>query len=118
VNNIGGKQPPVVIADLSKIEKITASHLQSVGYTYDAVTDKWTISDMAADYIFTGHQLIDFALPGTLRVIVYPATWELAADKNTYYPIFEDSGYVNANTVSADLNFVMIDCFSDNVVDQ
>src|SRR5690242_19534083 len=72
VDNIGGKHVPVVIADLSRIDKITATHLQSIGYTYDAKTDKWTISDGAADYLFTGHQLIDFALPGTLKVIVYP----------------------------------------------
>ena len=75
VDNIGGKQVPVVIADLSKIEKITPTHLQSIGYTYDEATDKWTIGDAAADYIFTGHQLLDFALPGTFKVIVYPAAW-------------------------------------------
>jgi (E)-4-hydroxy-3-methylbut-2-enyl-diphosphate synthase len=38
-----------------------------VGYTYDAATDKWNISDAAADYIFTGHNLLDFELPGTLK---------------------------------------------------
>ncbi len=114
VNNLGGKQVPVVIADLSKIEKITPAHLQSVGYTYDDNSDKWAISDMAADYIFTGNQLLDFALPGTVKVIVYPATWQLAEDKSTYFPIFEDSGYVNAKSTSEELNFVMIDCFSDN----
>jgi (E)-4-hydroxy-3-methylbut-2-enyl-diphosphate synthase len=114
VSNIGLKHVPVVIADLSKIEKITPAHLQSVGYTYDAVTDKWSISDMAADYIFTGNQLLDFALPGTVKVIVYPATWQLAEDKATYFPLFEDSGYVAAERISDQLNFVMIDCFNDS----
>ncbi len=114
VNNLGDKQVPVVIADLSKIDKITTAHLQSVGYTYDESSDKWAISDMAADYIFTGNQILDFALPGTVKVIVYPATWQLAVDKSTYFPIFEDSGYVKAKSKSEDLNFVMIDCFSDS----
>ena len=113
VSNIGNKQVPVVIADLSKIEKITPIHLQSVGYTYIEETDKWIISDMAADYIFTGNQLLNFGLPGTVKVIVYPATWMLAEDKQTYYPIFEDSGFVNAETTSHKLNFVMIACFND-----
>ncbi|MFZ1532746.1 MAG: (E)-4-hydroxy-3-methylbut-2-enyl-diphosphate synthase, partial [Chitinophagaceae bacterium] len=63
VDTIGGKQVPVVIADLSKIDKITPAHLQGIGYTYDEATDKWTIGDAAADFIFTGHQLLDFALP-------------------------------------------------------
>jgi (E)-4-hydroxy-3-methylbut-2-enyl-diphosphate synthase len=112
VDNIGGKHVPVVIADLSKLEKIKPTDLQRVGYTYDEATDKWNISDAAADYIFTGHQLLDFALPGTLKVIVYPATWEEASDQKKYFPIFEDSGYVEAKVKSKELNFVMMDCFS------
>jgi (E)-4-hydroxy-3-methylbut-2-enyl-diphosphate synthase len=69
---------------------------------------------MAADYIFTGNQLLNFSLPGTVKVIVYPATWQLSEDKQTYYPIYEDSGYVDAEVTSNKLNFVMIDCFSDD----
>lgn len=113
VANIGGGQVPVVIGDLSKIEKITPQHLQSAGYAYNAVTDKWTIGDAAADYIFTGHQLLDFSLPGTLKVIVYPAAWAEAKDKSTYYPIFSDKGYAETEAKSNILNFVMMDCYSD-----
>lgn len=113
VANIGAKQVPVVIADLSKIESITPQHLQSVGYAYDALSDKWNISDAAADYIFTGHQVLDFSLPGTLRVITYPATWVNVTDKEKYLPIFDASGFVAAEQKSSQLNFVMVDCFSD-----
>src|SRR5688572_11945277 len=112
VGNIGGKHVPVVIADLSKIEKITPDHLRSVGYTYDQQTDKWLISDLAADYIFTGNQVLDFKLPGTLKVIVYPATWLLAGDSTTYFPIYEDTGYLDSKVSATHLNFVMVDCFS------
>jgi len=114
VNNIGDHHVPVVIADLSKIEKITPVHLQSIGYTYDAATDKWNIGDAAADYVFTGHQLLGFELPGTLKVIVYPDTWQTASDKTTYFPIFSDSGFAEAETKSENLNFVMVDCYSDH----
>ncbi|MFZ1263375.1 MAG: (E)-4-hydroxy-3-methylbut-2-enyl-diphosphate synthase [Chitinophagaceae bacterium] len=113
VDNIGGKQVPVVIADLSKMEKITPVHLQSIGYTYDEATDKWSIGDAAADYIFTGHRLLDFALPGTLKIIVYPAAWQESADKSNYFPIYSDSGFAEAKTKSDRLNFVMIDCYND-----
>ena len=113
VGNIGGKHVPVVIADLSKIGKITHENLQSVGYSYDEATDKWNISDAAADYIFTGNQLLDFALPGTLKVIVYPETWATAIDKTKYYPIYQDSGYIESTIKSDQLNFVMIDCFNN-----
>jgi (E)-4-hydroxy-3-methylbut-2-enyl-diphosphate synthase len=47
--------------------------------------DKWNISDTAADYIFTGHHLLNFALPGTLKVIVYPATWMQAGIKRNIF---------------------------------
>lgn len=114
VSNIGGKQVPVVVADLSKIEKITPADLQSAGYTYNAVTDKWTISDAAADYLFTGNQLLDFELPGTVKVIVYPDAWSSAASPATYYPIFDAAGYATAETKSDQLNFVMFDCYSDD----
>lgn len=110
VDHIGAKHVPVVIADLSKIEKIDRVHLQSIGYRYDEKTDKWAIGDAAADYIFTGHQLLDFALPGTLKVIVYPDAWSEAGDKQKYFPIYQDSGFVTADIKSQQLNFVMIEC--------
>jgi (E)-4-hydroxy-3-methylbut-2-enyl-diphosphate synthase len=118
IGNIGGHHVPVVIADLSRIEKITREHLLSVGYAYDAANDKWNISDAAADYIFTGHQLPNFALPGTLKVIVYPEAWKEAEDKNKYFPIWQDSGYAEALETPlpeglGKLNFVMIDCFNE-----
>jgi (E)-4-hydroxy-3-methylbut-2-enyl-diphosphate synthase len=113
VKNIGGKQVPIVVADLSKLEKITPKDLESIGYKYDAATDKWNISDAAADCIFTGNQLLDFALPGTLTVLVYPATWALAAGQEKYIPLFDASGYVGAEHKSNELNFVMMDCYSD-----
>jgi (E)-4-hydroxy-3-methylbut-2-enyl-diphosphate synthase len=114
IDNIGGKHVPVVIADLSKINGIIPKHLESIGYTYDEPTDKWNISDAAADYIFTGNQLLNFALPGTLKVITYPATWATAPDKKTYLPIFDTSGYLEAEQKSDALNFVMLDCFNDD----
>jgi (E)-4-hydroxy-3-methylbut-2-enyl-diphosphate synthase len=117
VSNIGGKHVPVVIADLSRIEKITPQHLESVGYKYHEATDKWSIGDMAADYIFTANQLLNFQLPGTLKVITYPETWKDAAitpgGEQKYFPIYMDSGYSEAEQKSDTLNFVMIDCFSD-----
>ncbi len=114
IDNIGGRHVPVVIADLGRIEKITPQHLQSIGYTYDEATDKWNIGDAAADYVFTGNQVLDFALPGTLRVIVYPGSWNEVQDKPNYFPIFQDSGFIDAAIKHPKLNFVMIDCFSDN----
>ena len=114
VDNVGGNQVPVVIADLSKIEKIEPHHLQSIGYTYDAVTDKWNIADAAADFLFTGHQVISFALPGMLKVLLYPAAWAETTiadvpDRKRFFPLFEDSGFAQATAIHPQLNFVMVD---------
>lgn len=116
VSNIGGKQVPVVIADLSKLDTLTPEKLSAVGYTYDVATDKWNISDMAADYIFTGDQIPDFALPGTLKVIVDSATWKNATDHEKYFPIDDVKTYLNGTVKSNKLNFVMLDCYNDGTL--
>lgn len=112
VGNIGAGHVPVVIADLSKLETITPADLLNVGYRYDDSTDKWHISDAAADYIFTGQPELEFALPGTLKVITWPNHWLTASDKTKYFPIYAGSGFVSAEVKSDKQNFVMIDCFS------
>lgn len=108
VDNIGGKQVPVVVADLSHLHHISPKELQGIGYNYDADTDKWNIGDAAADYIFTGNQELNFALPGTLKVIVQYHTWLQAADKEKYFPYFDIQGYLAARREKrlAQINFV------------
>jgi len=117
VGNIGGGQVPVVIADMSKLEDISPADLESIGYHYDAVTDKWSIADTAADYMFTGHLVPQFALPGTLKVILYPAAWAALGNAAGFYPIFDDMGFAAAGAKSSEMNFVMIDCFPEEAAD-
>lgn len=109
VSNIGAKHVPVVIADLSKYEKITPEDLQPIGYNYNAATDKWNIGDAAADYIFC-NQPLDFDLPGTLKVLLYHAAWLAARDKEKYVLLLDTPQYLDDTLIrSAHLNFVMID---------
>ncbi len=114
IRNIGGSQVPVVVADLSRLHPIQPTHLESIGYRYDAITDKWSIGDAAADYLFTGNQVLNFELPGTLSVITYPATWEEMSANPSYFPIFDAAGYIQAEKKHPVLNFVMLDCFNDD----
>lgn len=114
VSNIGAKQVPVVIADYSKVNSITPESLTDIGYKYDALTDKWNIGDAAADYIFTGNQCLNFALPGTLKIIVDAATWANCKDAEKYLPIFDCAGYISSTNRSAYLNFVMLDCYNNS----
>jgi (E)-4-hydroxy-3-methylbut-2-enyl-diphosphate synthase len=114
IKNIGGSQVPVVIADVSKIEQLVPEHLNPIGYRYNEQDDKWTIGDMAADYLFV-NTVPTFALPGTLGVICYPAIWQQHQSNSSCYPIFEAAQYLNEvpENKSQALNFVMLDCYSN-----
>ena len=111
VENIGGKQVPVVVADLSSRATIVTSDLQSIGYTYDEPTDKWAIGDAAADYVYTGSTPITFALPGTLKNIVHATAWK--QNSESVFPIFDIVDFVGATVKSDRINFVMVDAYSE-----
>lgn len=109
LGNIGGKQVPVVIADFMLANEIKPEDLGTIGYRYDAVTDKWTIADAAADLLYTGKKLPSFALPGTLKVIVDYDTWQALPDRSVAYPLYQGANYLQFNERSAVLNFVSMD---------
>ena len=112
VANIGSKQVPVVVADFYKYHTINAQDLQAIGYHYQSNLDKWNIADGAADYVYC-KSMPQFALPGTLRVILNHEDWAATTDQQTAVPIFSAEAYLNENlTHSPSINFVMLDCFS------
>ena len=114
VNNIGGKNVPIVMADFMLAKTIAAADLQTIGYRYDAVTDKWNIADAAADYIYTGDKLIDFALPGTLNFICNYKVWQNATtDERKCFPLFTPYEFLAAEKVHAQINFISV-CVEEN----
>jgi (E)-4-hydroxy-3-methylbut-2-enyl-diphosphate synthase len=110
IENIGGKQVPVVMADLSSIDELKPAQLQSIGYTYDEPTDKWSIGDAAADYVYTGEKPISFPLPGTLKNIVYAPSW---TESESCFPLFILKDFPTASKKSNRINFVAIDCYNE-----
>lgn len=114
VSNIGQKQVPVVVADFMQAQTIAHTDLQAIGYTYDETTDKWNIADAAADYIYTGNKIIEFALPGTLKIICDYNTWVNAADKEKYYPLFHGEEFINAEEKSIAINFVVLNAVNNH----
>lgn len=117
VDNIGDHHVPVVIADFMKAKTITHTDLQAVGYTYEAAIDKWNIADAAADYIYTGNKILNFTLPGTLKIICDHKTWLLADDKQKYFPLFQGKEYLQHGDRSGILNFVSVDA-NENDADE
>ncbi|HUQ64653.1 MAG TPA: (E)-4-hydroxy-3-methylbut-2-enyl-diphosphate synthase [Flavitalea sp.] len=109
-SNIGGSHVPIVVADFMKEKIITRESLASVGYKYDQATDKWNISDAAADYMYTADKLIDFALPGSLQIICDYEAWLQTSDKQKYHPLLQAEQYLNPESSSTDSCFIAVDC--------
>ena len=115
IQNIGGKNVPVIVADYSRNENIAPNDFTPVGYQYNKVTDKWNIGDLATDYIYCAKNIIDFALPGTLKLICDYTTWEIVENKRKCFPLLTEQQYLDTtNQKSSLMNFVMVDCFSEN----
>ena len=120
-SNIGGSHVPVVVADFMKDKDITHESLNTIGYRYDAASDKWNINDAAADYIYTANKIIPFALPGSLQVICDYETWKMASDKQKYHPLLQSDEYLNLQSSFKGSCFIALDCnnsrLADSIVD-
>lgn len=111
VLNIGNKKVPVVMADFSLKNKITAASLFALGYNYSVPLDKWNIADMACDYIFAGNRIVDFAIPGTLGIVYNYNTW-IENKGERCYPLIDAKTYLSDLELSTELNIVHV-CLND-----
>lgn len=109
VLNTGSANVPVVIADFSKKENITAASLFAVGYNYSVPLDKWNLTDQACDFIYAGDLNVEFEIPGTLGVIVNSEKWKSVSQRERHYPLFCGSEYFSSTKKSEALNFVAVD---------
>ena len=105
VENIGNKNVPIVISDLSNRKKITQASFFSLGYRYSVPLDKWHISEMASDFIYIGENEINFEIPGTLRIISNYSSW---IKHKKGFPIFNLNEYEKIKDFSETLNFLKI----------
>jgi (E)-4-hydroxy-3-methylbut-2-enyl-diphosphate synthase len=114
VYNIGSNHPPVVVADFMHQKNITRESLQSIGYEYDPVTDKWKIGDAAADFIYSGNKTVNFELPGTCKVICNYETWKDQVHRNKmngeekYFPLFTVNELGTMISCSPTMNFLSL----------
>lgn len=106
VQIIGGKNHPVIVADLSNKNGISATNLFGFGYNYSVDLDKWNLQDQAADILYIGKNTLNFEVPGTLRVLQDYATW-----KERKHPLYipfctvEESDELDASQV----RFIAVD---------
>jgi (E)-4-hydroxy-3-methylbut-2-enyl-diphosphate synthase len=108
VLSIGGNNVPRVVADYSNRCIKSENDLTDIGYTYDEPSDKWNLSDIAADLIYLGKNILPFNCPNGLNAIYDFAVWQDLENKYNSYPLFDAKVYVAAENKSTQLNFVKI----------
>lgn len=120
VKGIGGSNVPRIISDFSAKEVITPASLFAVGYNYSVPLDKWTITDMACDYIFAGNRLVEFEIPGTLGIIYDHSFWLAYQERERSYPCMRVVDYLSDSAKSATVNFVclMLNELSDTLLER
>jgi (E)-4-hydroxy-3-methylbut-2-enyl-diphosphate synthase len=105
---IGGSNHPIVTADFSSYKNISYDDLKDIGYTYSAAIDKWNVSDIAADFIFTGKNNLSFPIPSGLKQIINYSHWLSLAEDTDSYPLLAVADYLTAKNLSATLNLLVI----------
>ncbi len=108
VLSIGGSNVPRVVADYSNRKITSQKDLIDIGYTYDEPSDKWNLSDIAADLIYLGNNILPFDCPNGLKAIYDFATWKDLENIYNSYPIFLSKEFLDANKKSNELNFVIV----------
>ncbi|MCE3297121.1 MAG: 4-hydroxy-3-methylbut-2-en-yl diphosphate synthase [Crocinitomicaceae bacterium] len=114
VHNIGGKNHPIVFADLSQKNEIKAANFFGFGYNYSMQLDKWNLRDQAADYLYLGNNELDFEIPGTLGAVFNAELWEEKYKNQAHcYPVFNKFSIDKCDTAGLDLYFLELDLEED-----
>ncbi len=108
--NIGGENVPRVIMDFSKITLENPAVLFRAGYAYSVLLDKWNLSDLACDYIYTGNQIPSFEVPGTLGIISDEDVWETG--RFNHFPLLNAASFIKNSLPVSQKKFVKA-CLND-----
>ena len=107
VLNIGGTNVPRVITDFSKIDDVQMTDMKSIGLHYFELTDKWSLGDTGADYIYSSNSPVPFMLPNGIKEILDYKCWLSATDQANKYPLIDAANYVSGLTEKhPQLNFI------------
>ncbi len=108
VGNIGAKNAPVVVMDLSQRAELTHASFFGAGYQYSVAMDKWNLSDLACDYINVGRHVVNFEIPGTLGLIQNGEIWLNDPSAVRTYPSWTVEQYLSTARRHPSMNFVQL----------
>jgi len=106
VGNLGSQNVPRVVVDFSRLPSVEYADLRAAGHLYSAFLDKFQMSDLGADYLYSGQRPVPFMLPNGLKEIVDYAAWLDAGHRHEHYPLLTPVEYAAATTKHPALNFV------------
>ncbi len=120
VLSIGGSNVPRVVSDYSNRKITSQKDLIDIGYTYDEPTDKWNLSDIAADLVYLGKNTLPFDCPNGLNAIYDFEIWKNLKTSYNSYPIFTVKEFLGSDKKSNELNFILINIgdFSEEVINK
>ncbi len=84
------------------------SDLAAIGHFYLPETDKWTMNETGADYLFTGSTPVGFMLPNGLKEISMYETWQENGCPETIYPLVMAEEFVSGVRLHEELNFLKV----------
>ncbi|TPG58218.1 (E)-4-hydroxy-3-methylbut-2-enyl-diphosphate synthase [Hymenobacter nivis] len=94
VLNFGGLNVPRVISDLSRLPRLEYGDLRAAGHLYSPFLDKFQMSDLGADYLYTGERPVPFMLPNGLKEIVNYTAWADAGRRPDHFPLMTADRYM------------------------
>ena len=110
VGNFGGQNVPRVITDLSRLPQLEYADLRAAGHLYSPFLDKFQMSDLGADYIYTGERPVPFMLPNGLKEIVTHSAWVDAGQRPEHFPLMTVDSYVSDfPKLHPQLNFLIVE---------
>ncbi|TGE24246.1 (E)-4-hydroxy-3-methylbut-2-enyl-diphosphate synthase [Hymenobacter aquaticus] len=120
VRNLGGQNVPRVMVDISRLAAVEYADLRAVGHLYSAFLDKFQMSDLGADYLYSGQRPVPFMLPNGLKEVVDYSAWLDAGRRPDHYPVLTQTEYAEAAAKHPELNFVFhnLDSLTPAALDQ
>ncbi|MCH8170504.1 MAG: (E)-4-hydroxy-3-methylbut-2-enyl-diphosphate synthase [Bacteroidetes bacterium] len=109
IENIGGDNVPVVFADYSRDGLKNLKDLEHIGYVYNNLTDKWMLTDSAADFIYLKDKTTNLNLPNSLKIIYDYSHWKNFENKDGSYPLFSLEEYIKNEVKHKILNFIKVE---------
>lgn len=109
-NFIGGSMVPRVVVDISGQNLRDPSIMDTVGYRYDPLLDKYHMGDQSVDFVFLADNLPHFVMPGNLKQLYNYRTWSKLQDKANTHPVFSLAEYITTPQTGLDpsLNLIRI----------